>query len=238
MDLEDDDYDVPSQIDFEFDVQPDQNLEYQNECFSEPTDTNHEIKNEQTSLNKTLQEKNASIKKGLLEVLVNRINKTGRNFIFDEDMDFLFELYMKHTHESNSSRLREVLMILAFSLSIYLRGLDALFVTIPLLLLVFRQKLAMFVSSSVLSKYLFKVDELLSKSKQLVRYLKQIEQVSLSSEREFNIRDGVKIDLNLRDNVNTKYRKELLLRTRKMFFSLKELNSSIIDKFDLSSYFN
>jgi hypothetical protein len=231
MSEDDEDYDMPSRNDT-----AGHNFE---ESSSDTDAVSNEPRYYSHSSDRHVSTKSAVIDNDLLCELIDKLKRPG--LIFDEDRDFLIELSLTNIDRNAGSNFhREITFVVLISILVALLNYSVFLVVLilPFLCLTFfRQGVQKLTLSLVFGKYVSKCDEFLSSSKRLVKYLKQVEQASLSSEREFNLRDGVKIDLNLRDTQNTKYRREFLLRTRETFFSLKELNSLTVQQFNLGKTF-
>jgi hypothetical protein len=191
--------------------------------FSETRPKENIDRNEQENLQL---EANTFINNDLLHELVNKLQRPGRRYLLDEDMSFLLELYLKSLGRAKSSLNAEITPYAICVVLVSLLAVFNIFLAIPVLFFVFYNKVIMFILSLIFSRFLIQVDEFLSRSEQMAKNLNQREKAS-------SFEDDLYFDSY--NEIDIKDRKELFLRLREVFFSLKKLNSTIIDRFDLGN---
>ena len=188
-----------------------------------------------------------SIKTSLLFQLIEKIRERKSDIFFDNDNQYLLDLCVISTtnkHEK-TRRFKEVaaqLFLFSFSALLGCLFLNSVYFAVPLLLLFLVtvkcfKRIKRLVLIKSFETILAKIEIYLNMTRDLFKYLKQTEQISLSSEREFNIRKSNKIDLNLADSLNFKYRKMLFHEAKSFFFEIKNFNCQQVNELVLEKKF-
>jgi hypothetical protein len=178
------------------------------------------------------------------ELLQNLLQNLSNNVFLDIHREFLLGLGLT-SRVSSSIKLSNCFIIVPIFLSLTI--ISSLIIIFPLTLIIFFllfnfQKIQNRIFKSIFAMISLKINNYTNQIKNIINFLKQIEQIELSSQREFNFRNNTKqlgstIQIEVSDVRNFRYRREFFIKSREHFFNLKYLNQRLINQFKLSNKF-
>lgn len=163
--------------------------------------------------------------------LLSRIQQSS--LLYDLHIEFLNDLYLSSNKSSNRGIYGSLFTEQAFILTLAILFFHPIFSTLLVLFALSHswlvKRLVVVLFDSYISNLVIGYQTI---AKDLHKYLKQAELVSLSSQREQSIRKQNSVDFNLTDQLNFKYRKEFFLANRDNYFSFIRFNQQFQSRLD------